>query len=87
MGPFADYREFLKKDKKDNKLKWIDDEKDDKVLLRTNNSEDDLVLMDNPNKVTRHYEESDHVPSIIKPHLKRNVEKDLKVFGVAQPST
>ena len=36
------------------KLKWIDNNLDDKQKLRTNNSEDDLVCQDEPNPMDFH---------------------------------
>jgi hypothetical protein len=38
--------DLSKDETKKDKLKWIDDHKDDKSILRTNKSEDDLVLKD-----------------------------------------
>ena len=46
MGPLADFRQHLGQDlnQKLFKLKWIDNLEDNKQKLRTNNSEDDLVI-------------------------------------------
>ena len=46
MGPLADFRQHLGPDltQKGFKLKWIDNLEDNKQKLRTNNSEDDLVI-------------------------------------------
>ena len=55
MGPLADFRSHMMQggnNPRAIKLKWIDNMEDNKSILRTNNSEDDLVC-----KI-----EADHVP-------------------------
>jgi hypothetical protein len=43
MGPLADFRSHGLPEHRQPKIKWIDNMEDNKVKLRTNNSEDDLV--------------------------------------------
>lgn len=41
-------------EQKDNKLKWIDNGEDNKEVLRTNASEDDLCLKDTVDPIQAH---------------------------------
>lgn len=44
MGPLADFRGHLGGLERQGKLRWIDNGEGDKQKLRTNNSEDDLII-------------------------------------------
>ena len=70
MGPLADFRGCMAQESRPAaKIKWIDNNEDNKQMLRTNNSEDDLVI-----KI-----ELDQVTAVVT-HRKPAIKSTIKPF-------
>lgn len=81
--------DLSKDDVKKDKLKWIDDHKDDKNILRTNKSEDDLILKEVVEPVQSHKTNKLTKPIIKQPKIivqEVNLNEEAKVVGAKELS-